>query len=72
MEIACSHFSRSRSFNIWPTHTPHNRERAHLHTEEPPEAPSMHVKDSQASEGPFLLLKGPTVLRRTSGFSKVP
>ena len=45
---------------------------AHLHTEEPPEGPSMHVKDLRAYEAPFLPLKDPEVLRRTSGFSEGP
>ena len=35
---------------------------AHLHTEEPPEAPSMYVKDLRAYEAPVLPLKDPEVL----------
>ena len=45
---------------------------AHLHTEEPPEAPSMHVKDLRAYEAPFVPLKDPKVPRRTSWFSEGP
>ena len=35
---------------------------AHLHTEEPPEAPSMYVKDLRGYEAPFLPLKDHEVL----------
>ena len=43
---------------------------AQLHTEEPPDAPSMHAKDLRASVVPFSAMKDPKVPRRTSGYPK--